>query len=290
MNKNKLFENYSKSWSENSKRIISSPCDYVKNIFFYIQEVGYFNTDASYFTQRENLHSYLVLYCVSGQGILTYDDEKFIISPKQAFWIDCEKNHDYRNYKCDNWEFYWVHFYGNGLNGYYNQYKTNNSPVIDFYDDTTVMESIKSIIHNEEHLDIRTHLLNSYELTRIMTQFLLYTNFNDELSFYMPRYLKEVKRDIERRFFEHITLDDLASRHCMDKYHLSKEFKKWIGFSPIEYVIKLRISNAKELLKNSELSVNEIAQRVGFNNTGHFINLFKKQEDMTPLKYRKIWR
>lgn len=290
MRSNELLEKYQMAWTDNSKRIFSSPPEYVKNIFFYVQEVGYFKTNSSYFTQRKNLHSYLILYCVSGTGVLTYNDRKYIISAGQAFWIDCKQFHDYRNMECECWEFFWVHFYGNMIQGYYNQFLNNLSPVINFADNTVIPEMITSIIYNEEHVDARTYLLNSHALNGIMTQFLLFTTGQYDDSFYMPQLLKDIKRDIERRFFEKISLDELSQRHCIDKYHLSKEFKKWIGFSPIEYVITLRISYAKDLLKNSELTISEIGEHVGFNNTGHFINLFKRQENITPLQYRKIWR
>lgn len=290
MKNNILLEKYLPSWTEESKRIFSSPPEYIKNVFFYVQEVGYFKTKESYFTQRENLNSYLILYCISGMGELTYNNKKYTISKGQGFWIDCKTFHDYRNKNKSDWEFLWIHFYGDKVQGYYNQFLNNLSPVINFSENLTVAEMIQSIIYNEEHIDARTYLLNSYALTGIMTQFLLSIVGQYDNSFYMPKYLKNVKIDIERRFFESISLDELAARHCVDKYHLSREFKKWVGFSPIEYVISLRISHSKDLLKNSELTIREIAEHSGFNNVGHFINLFKRKENITPLQYRKMWR
>lgn len=290
MKSNILLEKYHRSWSEKSKRIFSFPPEYIKKVFFYVQEVGYFKTNEGYFTQRENLRSYLILYCLSGSGVLMYNDKKYTISQGQAFWIDCEVFHDYRNKIGNEWEFLWVHFYGNEVKGYYNQFLNNLSPVINFFDNFTVAEMIKSIIYNEEHVDARIYLLNSYVLTGIMTQFLLSITSQQDNSFYMPEYLKNIKRDIERRFFENISLDELSARHCVDKYHLSREFKKWIGFSPIEYVISLRISYSKDLLKNSELTIREVSEHSGFSNVGHFINMFKKKEKITPLQYRKMWK
>lgn len=62
-----------------------------------------------------------------------------------------------------------------------------------------------------------------------------------------------------------------------------------MGVTVNEYVVLTRIAHAKELLKYSDLSVNEITFEVGMNNVTHFINLFKAREQMTPLAYRKIW-
>lgn len=63
-----------------------------------------------------------------------------------------------------------------------------------------------------------------------------------------------------------------------------------MGIPVNEYLINTRISYAKELLKYTDMSVEEITYETGMNNVTHFINLFKKREAITPLKYRKAWR
>jgi len=57
-----------------------------------------------------------------------------------------------------------------------------------------------------------------------------------------------------------------------------------------EYLITMRLNYAKELLKYTDESINEITFFCGMNNVSHFINLFKEREGMTPLQYRKQWR
>ena len=83
---------------------------------------------------------------------------------------------------------------------------------------------------------------------------------------------------------------ELADMLHMDKFCLIKEFSRYVGISPHEYQIELRLSYAKELLKYSDLSVNEIAYACGVNQTSHFIGLFKDREHITPAKFRKEWR
>ena len=86
------------------------------------------------------------------------------------------------------------------------------------------------------------------------------------------------------------TLQELADMLHMDKFYLIKEFSRYVGVSPHEYQIGLRLSYAKELLKYSDLSVTEIAYACGVNQTSHFISLFKEREHLTPAKFRKEWR
>jgi YesN/AraC family two-component response regulator len=62
-----------------------------------------------------------------------------------------------------------------------------------------------------------------------------------------------------------------------------------MGISFKEYLINLRVTKAKELLKSSNLTVSQISESAGIENVTHFINLFKDRENCTPLKYKKMW-
>lgn len=105
----------------------------------------------------------------------------------------------------------------------------------------------------------------------------------------MPDYLKQIMKEIDIHFAESHSLDQLAGKYGVNKFHLSKEFKRYVGTTLNEYIIRTRLSHAKELLKYSELSVSQIAEQCGIPNTSHFINLFKNREDSTPHQYRLEW-
>ncbi len=64
-------------------------------------------------------------------------------------------------------------------------------------------------------------------------------------------------------------------------------FKRETGFSPLEYVINTRIERAKTLLLTTNMTVSEIAEEVGYSNSGSLINLFVKKVRSSPGQYRK---
>lgn len=277
-------------WSEDSVRLIVTPSITAKSTFFYVQEIGYFRTKPKYLTEREHLNSYLVVFTLSGKGYLKYKGRPYTLLPNQAFFIDCMEYQYYETDKDNLWEFLWVHFNGATSRGYYEQFEKSNSPVITLDKNSAVPPIIYQLIEVHRQKDIRTEALSSKLLVNLLTELLLSANDQDPLSPFLPDYIRIVMRDMERRFNEKITLDQMSKKYAVSKFHFAKEFKKYTGFTPNEYVINCRITYAKELLKYSSIPVADIGEKVGINNISHFINLFKEREEMTPLAFRKKWR
>jgi transcriptional regulator GlxA family with amidase domain len=142
----------------------------------------------------------------------------------------------------------------------------------------------------QQQRSLRTELLSSRLLVELLTELLLAAQELEVPSTDRPGYIGDMIMELDQRYAEKISLDQLAARFAVSKYHLAKEFKRYTGFSPNEYLISNRITHAKELLKYSDLSVAEIAAKTGIDNVSHFINLFKDRVEHTPLAYRKKWQ
>jgi AraC-like DNA-binding protein len=84
-----------------------------------------------------------------------------------------------------------------------------------------------------------------------------------------------------------ISLDDLAKKAHLSKYHFCRLFKKCTGLSPLEFVKIIRISKAKELLRKKNYTVSEVAEEVGFNDLSNFERQFRQITGITPSSYRK---
>jgi YesN/AraC family two-component response regulator len=82
-----------------------------------------------------------------------------------------------------------------------------------------------------------------------------------------------------------ISLEECAETFQTTPFTLSKAFKQINGMNFIDYLTLLRIEKAKELLSNTDMKVNEIAEHIGYQ-PSYFIRLFRKFEDMTPGQYR----
>ncbi len=86
---------------------------------------------------------------------------------------------------------------------------------------------------------------------------------------------------------EKINLNDVSDYLGVNKSYLSSIFNKEMDFSIVDYIHNKRISNAKYLLANTDFSISEISDYIGYFDTSYFIRIFKTLENITPLKYRE---
>ncbi|MDU7708648.1 MAG: AraC family transcriptional regulator [Clostridium sp.] len=286
----KVLERGSHTWSEDSIRMILTPSSTARSTYFYTQEVGYFKTFHPYFSERENLDSFLIVYTVSGKGYLEYEGQTYPITKGQCFYINCEQHHLYRTDREEDWEILWIHFNGNSALGYYKEFTRNGFQILSVRDEFFMERTLWRIIALNQKKDLTTELVTSNLINGILTELLLQTATNNADTFLIPDYIRQIVREIDKNFKSGLPLSYFEEFTHRSRYHILKEFKKYIGVTIHEYIITARISYAKELLKYSDLPVSEIAFEAGMNNVTHFINLFKAREGTTPLAYRKAWR
>lgn len=91
---------------------------------------------------------------------------------------------------------------------------------------------------------------------------------------------------LEANFNENITLGRMMEVCNLGKKTLVRRFKKVTGETPLTYLQKLRIENAKRLLESKRVSFNEITWKVGYNDVSSFHKVFKLETGLTPIEYR----
>jgi len=91
---------------------------------------------------------------------------------------------------------------------------------------------------------------------------------------------------IQRHYAQNLTIDGLARSVCLSKSHFLHLFSKQVGISPLVYLNRYRINQAMGMLKNSKMSISQIANQCGFFNITHFNRLFKRYVGKTPTEAR----
>ena len=114
--------------------------------------------------------------------------------------------------------------------------------------------------------------------------------YEDKYRYHPDENIVQVQIWLQDNCQKEIVLKEVAHRFDMSVRTLNRRFKNATGTTPLQYLQELRIDIAKDLLQTSNLSVSEIAYKVGYQDIGHFSALFKKQISTTPSEYRTTVR
>ena len=273
------------SWS-----IDYTPGIMARSMFFYVQSTGHFNCKPEYMTDRQDYNTMLLIYTLNGKGFLRYRDQAYILNPGQGFLIDCMDHQYYSPYENGDWDFKWLHFNGCESRSYFERIYENHGPVFELDSNSIIPGHMEEITRMIKERDYRIDAISSSRIVDMLTELLMDHYKSGHSTSDAPDFIRQAIIRMEDEFSLTINLDTLASQVGVSKYHLSRVFKKYTGYSPYEYVLNYRLSQSKSLLKSTDLPVYTIADKVGFDSSSHFIKLFRKHEGITPLKFREYWR
>lgn len=260
--------------------------EHALNHLNYIQSFSRIRYDAPSFTERHDYPSYLIAYTYGGTGSLKYRGKTYTLLEKDGFFIDCREYHLYQAVQ-GIWDVGVLHADGPLFSLMYDQYMATGSPV--FHEDFSgkYQHYLEKALRLYSEPVLYRDWQTSSVLDSMLTHLLLIHSGAQSENAEIPSGIADLIRYMERNYTEKLTLDQLAEKAHINKYHLSREFKKYTGFSPNDYLISLRINSAKDLLSSTTLPACKIAYQVGIFDINNFNSLFKKRVGMTPIQYRR---
>lgn len=275
-----------------SKRVIYTASSFAKDNLLFLQEVGELSAQKEHTSQRENLTSFLFFLVEDGSGTLEYNGEIYKLSKGMSVFIDCRGMYSHSTAADDLWTLKWVHFYGNSMDGIYRKYKERGGLTVFTSDNYTqlsnMIDELHSIADSDDYLrDMRINEKLGALMTLIMAESWHPENNRDNDR--KKRSLESVVEYLEEHYTEKITLDILSKEFFINKYYLTRLFKEQYGTTVLSYLDHIRITQAKEYLRFTDYSAEEIGRMVGIEEPGYFNRVFKKVESITPGEYRKLW-
>ncbi|GAB2565588.1 AraC family transcriptional regulator [Gracilibacillus alcaliphilus] len=125
-------------------------------------------------------------------------------------------------------------------------------------------------------------------LTReIHTSFLPQHAADKQPTFEQTTLQERMLTEIDAIWHTNWQLEALAEKLHFNKYYLCRIFKKEFGMTIQQYILHRRITEAKQALRKTTISINALSEQIGFSTASNFIRCFKQHVDMTPKQYRE---
>ena len=262
------------------ERYTTIPSAAAKAMYYYLQWAGHFVCNPDFYISREGYQSMLLLQTVAGTGELQYQNQTVTLEEGSFVLIDCMQPHTYYPKNRGAWEFQFLHFTGNFSYEMYQHLCSMAGGFLFRLTPQVKAEVIRCISCCKEDA-----VANEVRISKAIADILYGTALEIQQS--ETGKMGAVCHYIRQNYAQKLTTEELAEHFRFSRSYFSMQFKKHTGTSLHDYVLVCRLYQAKLLLAEGNLPVSQIAEMVGFTDTGTFIRAFQRKEKCTPLQYRK---
>lgn len=287
MDQNKFFTTAS---IVSSNRVLYTPSSFARTSLLHLQEIGMLTALQPHTSKRDGVQSYLFFTVLNGAGALNYDGKNYELTSGDMIFIDCRKAYSHTTSE-QLWSLRWCHFFGPTLSFVYEKYIERGGKAVFRPTDTasflTVLDSLYTLASGSDYIrDMRINEELNHLCTLLMEQS---WHPEESKSALKKTSVANVKEYLDQNYSSRVTLDELSKAFYINKYYLTRVFKEQYGQSITNYLTSLRITHAKQLLRFSDKTVEEIGLECGLGALHYFSRVFKEVEGVAPSVYRCQW-
>lgn len=275
-----------------SDRILYTPSVFAKTSLLYLQEIGSLVANEAHTSRRSNLQSYLFFIVKNGSGKFVYNGIEYELKAGDCVFIDCENPYSHSTDPDNLWSLSWIHFYGGNMLAIYEKYLSRGGRVIFHPSDsipfTTLHSDLFNIASSNDY--VRDMKINSYLNSLLVLLMEESWNPEEKKGKKQKKSMLPVKEYLDQNYKEKISLDKLAEHFFVNKYYMTRLFKEQYGVSINTYIQQIKITKAKQLLRFTDTTIENIGVECGIGEPHYFSRMFKQIEGVTPSEYRRQWK
>jgi AraC-like DNA-binding protein len=245
-----------------------------------------------------SVHDYYLIHTVlDGEGVFQSGNTSQVCGKGDTFVIFPGALFSYQADMDTPWKYVWVALQGEGVLKMLNEVGITMDKPLLHSDSTTELHGLYEHIRLsfQQSAYPRLESLEASGWLRLLLHHFGLDNRNalpehpKEYSDVIDRQLDQAIRWITLQYHQQISIDHMASTLGYHRAHLSKAFKQKTGLSPKQYLLKVRMEKAKQLLGGT-LTIDQVSSSVGFNDALYFSKQFRKWSGMSPSDYRSALR
>lgn len=255
---------------------------------FYITSIGSLENQ-HYVNRPEGYTSYHWLHCTSGSGTLSISGKEYVVDAGTAFLFFPGVPHEYYAVR-EPWTSFWITFDGYAVAELMSVLDIGSFEIYHI-SDMKRLDALHADIHYEASSERPQRGVEcSHRLYRFLLELKSFTSTWESRSRSKKNgQLQPVLDFIERDYGRNISLAEMAVVAGITPQHICRLFRQSYDMRPFEYLNRLRLQKAKEMLVSpSNPPLKEIAASAGYNDTSYFCSVFKENEGMTPVEFKRM--
>lgn len=258
---------------------LSIATDKEKKLPFYVDTIG--TTEDEVFVCRpRGIECFQLLYTDNGCGTAKLFDKEYTVAEGSLLVLTPNTPHNYYK-RSELWRTSWITFGGWAATQFFDV----KSGVVQLPEEFGFKEKFKKLLKSRYTLNRPNK--SSAGLYALLLECKAVIEEGGATMYGSESRLSECFKYIDRCYGQTITLGELARLCGVSEEHFCRLFKSYTGMRPFDYITKLRIQRAKELLVRSRgMKIGEIAAKTGFGSNSYFSMVFKRGEGCTPEEYR----
>ena len=273
-----------------SRNIWNTPSELDVHLPLYIASIGGWRNQPEVH-RRNGIPTFQWIQCLNGKGMLRMGEKEITVSEGQGMLLFPTVPHHY--YPVESpWTVQWIEFQGRLAKEILRTLHFHESMVLDIANPDQILNRIQEMLalFNAKRAPL-SHDCSQSVYALLLDLHRCSANFtsNDSNDEYYEM-IQPALAYIDQYYNKTVTLQDLADQLGVSTPYTCVLFQQTLGTRPIEYLNRIRIQKAKELLAKEDLEVKSIAERVGFDHPSYFIKIFKRSEGLTPTAFRKIYQ
>lgn len=274
-----------------SDRVLYTPTTFARSALLYLQEIGSLQAKQPHTSSRTHLSSYLFFCVNSGSGELEYQGRRHKLTVGDCVFIDCQQLYSHSTDK-DLWSLSWIHFSGVTMQDIYQKYQERGGRPVFHPENITAFtelhESLFNLAFSDDYIrDMRINSSLNELLVLLMNESWHPAEHSD--SALKKQNIDPIREYLDMHYTQKISLDALAEQFFISKFYLTRVFKEQYGVSINTYVLNLRITKAKQMLRFTDKKLEDIGYQCGLGAPHYFSRIFKQVEGITPSEFREKW-
>lgn len=236
----------------------------------------------------QGVEKYVFQYTLSGQGAITFEDKQYSLHRGDAFFVQLPSQHCYfLPESSESWEFIYITLIGGAATSCWNFIHDHAGKIVPIPPEASLIQLLHRILqetNEEKMIDAYLSSARAYEFIMECYRFTKNLNTtNQEL----PEPISRVITFLHQQYGDYITVEKMAVIAGLSSYYFIKQFRKYTNTTPSQYLTKVRIKKASEMLRHTDLSIKDIAAKTGYENSNYFNKVFRKITGFTPGEFRE---